>query len=267
MSIVSSYAGSVPVNYDKYLGPVLFEPYALELAHRLQNDKLNNVLEIACGTGRLTKHLVNLIAPGGQLTATDLNADMIELAKTRVTGNVQWQVADAQNLPYRDKTFDHVVCQFGVMFFPNKQLAFAQAYRVLQPNGKFIFSTWDELKNNPGANKIRTIMDEVLQENAPDFLMKGPYSFYDTTEIKSLLEAAGFKDIRHDEVNLTSSCACPEDFCSGFVYGTPLDAYLSKIDAAGRQSLEKQFREGIAAEFGEHHLQIPMKGFVFEARR
>src|SRR6476661_6264867 len=146
MSSLTAFAGSVPANYDRYLGPLLFEPYALDLVERLKNDQLKQVLEIACGTGRVTRHLTKLVEADGRLVASDLNPDMIAQAKTQLTGErVQWQVADAQQLPFDANSFDHVICQFGVMFFPDKPAAFREAYRVMQPGGKYIFSVWDNM--------------------------------------------------------------------------------------------------------------------------
>ncbi len=261
MSILTFFTGSVPANYDKYLGPILFEPYALDLIERLQNDKVKNVLELACGTGRVTNHLVKLIPDDGQLIATDLNADMIDTAKKIVSGKVQWQVADAQNLPFMDKTFDHVVCQYGVMFFPNKQVAFHEAYRVLQIGGKFLFSTWDDQKYNPGIDYMKNKMEEVLKDDAPDFFNKGPYSFYDKEEIKSLLEGAGFKNIQIELVNKTST-ADPKDFITGFINGSPLSAYLNNSDASVRENLEQELIKGFEKEFGAHDVPFHLQALV-----
>src|SRR5438128_697292 len=141
MSSTTSFTGSIPSNYDQYLGPFLFEPYAIDLVKRLPHQGLKNVLEIACGTGRVTQHLVGELADDGNLIATDLNPDMITLARQKVSdGRIRWQAADAQQLPFGDNTFDAVVCQYGVMFFPDKPKAFAEAHRVLKNGGKFIFN-------------------------------------------------------------------------------------------------------------------------------
>src|SRR5438067_1269268 len=145
MSSLTAFEGTVPARYDQFLGPALFEPYALDLIERVQNKPMNKILEIACGTGRLTRHLISALPEGDRLTATDLNSDMIEIAKRTVKDNrISWQVVDAQNLPFADNSFDMIICQFGVMFFPDKVTAFKEAYRVLKPEGLFIFNTWDE---------------------------------------------------------------------------------------------------------------------------
>lgn len=134
MSDIAEFAGTVPHNYDRYLGPHLFEPYALDIIKRIEGLNPKKVLEIACGTGRVTRHLSAALPPESQLWATDLNNDMLQLAKTKIAGNkITWQQVDAQALPFDDAAFDLVVCQFGVMFFPDKAKAFSEVYRVLQP--------------------------------------------------------------------------------------------------------------------------------------
>src|ERR1043165_3264072 len=144
MEKTAAFAGSIPANYERYLGPFLFEPYALDLVSRLQDKKYNDILEIACGTGRVTKHLASSVKHD-TLTATDLNQDMIDIAKTRVPNkNIKWQQADALELPFKDNSFDLVVIQFGVMFFPDKSKGLSEAYRVLKPGGKLIYNTWNK---------------------------------------------------------------------------------------------------------------------------
>lgn len=138
MSLSTAFEGSIPVNYDRYLGPFLFEPFALNLLQKLPIKALNKVLEIACGTGRVTKHLTGSLTEDGTLTATDLNPDMLSVAKENLHDpRIKWMQADAQHLSFDDAIFDTVVCQFGVMFFPDKLKAFKETYRVLKPGGRF----------------------------------------------------------------------------------------------------------------------------------
>ncbi len=186
MSSITSSSHSIPVMYDQYLGPILFENYAMDLVERIKNKKRDQVLELACGTGRATRHLSQLIPPGKRLIATDLNPDMLAVAQTKVTEtNIQWQVADAQYLSFRDSSFDLVVCQFGVMLFPDKEKAFKEARRVLKNAGVFLFSVWDHIQTNPLSAKINKVIQETLGADAPDFLTQGPYSFYDQGAIRA----------------------------------------------------------------------------------
>lgn len=247
MGSVASFEGSIPVNYDKYLGPILFEPYALDIIDRLTNDKIENLLELACGTGRLTNHLSRLIAPDGKLVATDLNQAMIDIAKTKVQNEkIEWKVVNAQDLPFADAQFDHIICQFGVMFFPDKEKSFREALRVLRPGGKYIFNTWETVEKNPRIETIWQTVLEVFPNDPPEFLRKGPYAFNDQQEIENLLLNAGFKNIRIDTVAKTSKYNSPDDLINGFTEGTTLYNYLKEKTAESRQQLKALLKERLS---------------------
>jgi ubiquinone/menaquinone biosynthesis C-methylase UbiE len=252
MSNMVSFTGSIPANYDKYLGPYLFEPYAIDLVQRLQNDSCKVILELACGTGRVTNHLVEILPEDGSLLATDLNPDMLTIAKSKVSDKrVEWQVVDALELPFDDASFDHIVCQFGVMFFPDKTKAFKEAYRALNEKGKFVFNTWGSLEENKRAGFIRDVLEDIFEEEAPDFLRKGPYSFYDPDAIKSNLTDAGFKSISVEQVKKVVEYRDVEEYINGFVDGTPLSAFLQQKDASVREEVKQKLRDALPQQFGE----------------
>lgn len=262
----NAFSGSVPANYDTYLGPVLFEPYALDVVERLKNEELKRVLELACGTGRVTRHLVPLLGKDGQLVATDLNADMMAIAQARVENNkIQWQVADAQELPFESQSFDHVICQFGAMFFRDKQKAFEEVHRVLQNGGKFIFNVWDEMLYNPRSFILSKVMEEMFGEDAPDFMKKGPFSFFDKDEIRRVLQDAGFTAIEINVVEKISSYSSVEDFVTGTVDGSPLYFFLQKKPAAVTEEVKQKLREELAAQAQQYGSQIPLRALVIEA--
>ncbi|MFO1464897.1 MAG: class I SAM-dependent methyltransferase [Steroidobacteraceae bacterium] len=137
------FAGAIPDIYERLLVPLMFEPFAAELAGRLKGMSCGELLELAAGTGVLTRRLAATLPAGVSITATDLNAPMLEMAQKRGTSRqVTWQVADAMALPFRDASFDAVLCQFGVMFLPDKPRAFAEMRRVLRPGGLLLFNVW-----------------------------------------------------------------------------------------------------------------------------
>jgi ubiquinone/menaquinone biosynthesis C-methylase UbiE len=143
------FAGSIPAFYDRYMGPLLFEPYAADLAGRLRDLRSGRVLETAAGTGIVTRMLVRVLPGAVAIVATDLNQPMLDFAAAQPGAErVEWRQADAVSLPFEKDSFDAVVCQFGVMFFPDKQAAYREARRVLKPAGRFIFSVWDRLSEN-----------------------------------------------------------------------------------------------------------------------
>ena len=186
MEKTAAFEGSIPANYEKYLGPFLFEPYALDLVSRLQDKKYPDILEIACGTGRVTKHLTESVKYD-TLTATDLNPDMISIAKEKVQDkSIKWLPADALDLPFDDNTFDLVLMQFGIMFFPDRLKGLSEAYRVLKPGGKLIFNTWDRTENVPGIYEGRQVIESYFEGDPPKFYSI-PFSMHDEKELKGMI--------------------------------------------------------------------------------
>jgi ubiquinone/menaquinone biosynthesis C-methylase UbiE len=266
MSSVSAFAGSVPANYEKYLGPFLFEPYALDLMKRLQNRKVKNVLELACGTGRVTKHLLNLVPQDGQLVASDLNPDMIAIAKEKVPDQkIDWQVIDAQELPFSNNSFDTIVIQYGVMFFPDKLRAFSEAHRVLEAGGLMLFNSWDSLHHNPAIEIMHNLLQSEFGDAAPNFLEQGPYSFSDRKLMRQLLEDAGFSDIRLETVQIMSRYDNADVVVKGFCEGSPLAAYLKDFDSTVKERVKQKMKEEIQRKFGAQSNEVPLQAIVCEA--
>ncbi|HET6722792.1 MAG TPA: class I SAM-dependent methyltransferase, partial [Chitinophagaceae bacterium] len=194
MEKIAAFEGSIPANYERYLGPFLFEPYALDLVSRLQDKKYSDILEIACGTGRVTKHLARSVKHD-TLTATDLNQDMLNVAKEAVNDKrVKWMPADAIDLPFDDGSFDLVVMQFGIMFFPDKEKGLKEAYRVLKKDGKLIYNTWDKIETVEAIHEGRLIIESYFADNPPTFY-NVPFSMYDDRELITITRRAGFKSI------------------------------------------------------------------------
>jgi ubiquinone/menaquinone biosynthesis C-methylase UbiE len=263
-----AFSGTVPAYYDRYLGPFLFEPYAKDLVKRLEHCKLDKVLEIACGTGRVTRHLVSLIPEKGTLIATDLNPDMEALAHEKIISNkVQWRIVDAQSLPFENETFDAVVCQYGVMFFPDKLKAFTEAYRVLKKQGLYLFNTWGSIDANPPVAVIDNVLKEEFGNEAPDFFQKGPFSFYDHTQIQTLLEQAGFSKIKLEVVKLNGKYTDAEDIVKGFIDGSPVIAYLNEKDPGCLPGIREKIKQELVNSFGEQTDRAPLEAIVIQAEK
>ncbi|HEY6046115.1 MAG TPA: methyltransferase domain-containing protein [Pyrinomonadaceae bacterium] len=248
----AAFVGSIPENYDRYLGPVMFDPYAADLVARIDVPENASVLEIACGTGIVTRRLRDECAPSTKILATDLNQAMIDHAqqKFRPGENVEWKTVDADKLPFADATFDAVVCQFGLMFFSNKPRAAGEVYRVLKPGGTFLFSVWDAIELNDMPNLTHRIVSSYFADNPPDFY-DIPFSYYDRDTLKSLLTSAGFADVNVSAVPLAEVASSAEGMAHGFIHGNPLINAINERDAALAPVIEADVARSIAAEFGD----------------
>jgi len=187
-----SYSGSIPENYDRYLGPYIFELFALDVVARVPVNP-SRVLEIACGTGRVTAHLRKAL-PAADIVATDINPDMLAVARRRVENDdIDWQQADVQHLPFDDSQFDVVVCQFGLMFVPDQAKALREVHRVLRPGGKLLLGTWDRLDSNPSFSLANRHVAAYFPEEPPRFFYL-PFSLYDEALLLAMTGDAGFGD-------------------------------------------------------------------------
>lgn len=241
-SSAAAFSGSVPMFYDRYLGPVLFEPYAADLVSRLPAAEGLRVLELACGTGIVTRRLREALPDSATLVATDLNEPMIAYAREAVpAAGIVWQQADAQALAFDDGAFDVVVCQFGFMFLPDKVQGFREARRVLSPRGLLLANVWHSLEGNPAPHAIHTTVAELFPADPPRF-METPYGYHDATRIRADMLEAGWTDIRLDDVRLESHGASAADFAAGFTLGSPLTHELAargaETDAVARALTE-----------------------------
>jgi ubiquinone/menaquinone biosynthesis C-methylase UbiE len=261
------FSGAIPENYDRYLGPVLFEPYARDLVERLGPRKPRSVLEIACGSGILTHRLRAQFGSEVYIVATDLNAPMLEYARAKFPGaeNLEWQVADACALPFGDESFDAVICQFGLMFAPDKEAAMGEAYRVLRAGGVFVFNVWDSLEKNPFAQIAHETIASFFDRDPPNFY-EIPFSMHDARAIRTSLKKVGFDAIESSLVTLPLRAASAEEFAIGLVRGNPTATAIEerggKIDNVIGAVAEK-----IAEQFGGAPAQSTMQALAWSAER
>src|SRR5215216_7809518 len=182
------FSGSIPKHYDQFSGPMFFEPYAIEVSNRIDPSSVAVALELASGTGRVTNHLRNVIPSSAKLIASDISDNMLAVAKEKLKEkNIEWQIIDAQQLPFEDNSMDLVVCCFGYMFVPVKERAFAEAFRVLRPGGMLISTTWDKLELIGASHVYRMIAKKYLTDPLPESYNL-PFSMYDESEIKRMLQ-------------------------------------------------------------------------------
>jgi SAM-dependent methyltransferase len=246
------FTGSIPKLYEEYLVPLIFEPYAAELVNRAASRSPGRVLEIAAGTGVVTRKLASALPESVAIVATDLNQAMLDQAsEVGTTRPVQWRQADAMQLPFEDSVFDTVVCQFGVMFFPDKPKAFSEARRVLSPGGVLIFNVWDGIEENEFADTVTTALGSLFSGNPPRFLARTPHGYHDVAIIARDLKAGGFSSSPHiSTVAARSRATSPRVPAVAYCQGTPL---RSEIEERGKARLGEATdiaAEAVAQRFG-----------------
>jgi len=247
------FGGSIPLLYETHLVPLIFEPYARDLARTLAARALSNVLEVAAGTGVVTRALDATLPDHVAITATDLNQPMLDQAATVGTKRtVQWQQADAMQLPFHDGTFDAVVCQFGVMFFPDRRQAYAQAHRVLRSGGLFIFNVWDRIEENEFADTVTRALEQVFPADPPRFLARTPHGYHDHPLIARELVQAGFDSTKIDITTIAARSRAVSARIPAIAYcqGTPLRNELEARDPARLGEATDIAAEAIVRRFG-----------------
>ncbi len=258
------FSGSIPKLYEQYLVPLIFEPYAADLAQRLASRPVARVLEIAAGTGVVTRKLASVLPESVSIVATDLNQPMLDLASEVGTRRpVEWRRADAMQLPFADATFDAVVCQFGVMFFPDKSKAFSEARRVLGAGGVFIFNVWDRIEENEFAYTVTTALEALFPQDPPRFMARTPHGYHDLAIIARDLKSGGISaSPRVDTVAACSRAASARIPAVAYCQGTPLRNEIEARDASRLGAATDVAAEAIARQFGRGAVEARIQAHV-----
>ena len=268
-SVDKAFSGSIPAVYERYLVPLLFQPYADDLVNRMKTNPPSHVLEVAAGTGVVTRAMAKALPKSTQIIATDLNPGMIEQATSvEIARPVERRQADAIQLPFEAGTFDTVVCQFGVMFFPDKPKAHAETLRVLKPGGRFLFNVWDSMETNPIAAVITSALAQMFPADPPQFLPRTPFGYYDRARLAQDLAAGGFTAAPEIiTVPARSRAASAQDVAIAYCQGTPLRAEIETRDPSKLQAATDASAAAVAARFGNGAIDVPMQAVVVVAQK
>jgi ubiquinone/menaquinone biosynthesis C-methylase UbiE len=261
------FAGSIPEIYERFLVPLIFEPYANDLAKLAARDRPQNLLETAAGTGVLTRALASRLPAHTRIVATDLNQPMLDQAagKQHPRDRVTWRQADALALPFDDREFDVVTCQFGVMFFPDKVKGYSEARRVLKPGGRFCFNAWDRISDNEFADVVTRALGKLFPQDPPLFMARTPHGYHDVKTIQADLTAAGFKDISIETVEHTSRAASAREPAVAYCQGTPLRNEIESRGASLLESATQTAAEALAQRFGSGPVEGRIRAHVVTA--
>lgn len=260
----SAFTGSVPEAYERFLVPLIFESYAADLVGHLRRAGSRNILEVAAGTGVLTRAMAAGLDESVSITSTDLNRAMLDHAETiGASRSVTWQEADVMHLPYADSSFDTVVCQFGVMFFPDRPKAFAEIRRVLCTGGLLLFNTWDRIEANDFANVVTDALAGMYPDNPPRFLPRAPHAYHDEELIRAELIESGFPGpARISILEARSKAASCEHPAIAYCQGTPLRSEILALDPDGLGEATEVASAAIAERFGRADVDGRIRGMV-----
>ena len=259
------FSGSVPASYDRLMVPLLFRPYAEELARRAGELGPSRILETAAGTGAVTQALHRAV-PQAEITATDLNQPMLDVASGRFApDNVRYVAADAQDLPFGDGSFDLWVCQFGAMFFPDRLRAHSEARRVLAKGRHYLLAIWDRIEHNPLSETSQQTLIELFPDDPPLFMRDGPFSYADPSVIEADLRAAGFAEVRIETVEKRSRAASARDAAMALCYGTPMGVEVQDREAGSLERVFEALQRKFVAFERDGAVDAPMSAHIVTA--
>jgi ubiquinone/menaquinone biosynthesis C-methylase UbiE len=261
------FAGSIPENYDRYIVPLIFEPYASDIARRAASLSPNTILETAAGSGVVTRALAPRLAPNATYIVTDLNQPMVDYAASRQPPGtrIKWCQADALALPFENAVFDLVCCQFGAMFFPDRISGYREARRVLKPGGHFLFNVWDRIEENVFADDVTNALAKIFPNDPPRFLARTPHGYHDTALIRSELEEAGFSRVVIETRAEQSRASSPRFPAVAYCLGTPLRNEIEARDAGILQSATDSVASAIADKHGHGEVAAKIQAHIIAA--
>lgn len=262
----ATFVGSIPENYDRYLAPIQLEPFAGDLAKRVPTG-LRDVLELACGTGVVTRHLRERLDEQTNLVATDFSEGMLKYAQSKpgYSKKIEWKVADATALPFKDNSFDSVVCGFGVMFFADKDKAASEIFRVLRPGGRLLFNTWDKIEFNDFPHIVHDLVEEMFAGDPPPFYQL-PFGYHDHYEIRTLLRRAGFVDVALTTVEMKVQ-GTPADAAIGLVKGNPIGPEIEQRLGKDLSEVVDKAQKAVADELGSKMAKGRARAIIVGGRK
>lgn len=237
--------------YQDNMVPMVFEPYANHMAIRAAMTKPMELLEVAAGTGVVTRHLAQFLPGFTNIVATDISEAMLNVARYMGAARTRWMVADAMALPFPDQAFDTVICQFGMMFFSNRPKAMEEMLRVLRPGGTLIFSVWAAMASNEFVSVVNSAVSELFPGEPMRFFNDVPHGYHDKATIARELREAGFTGAAiFEQIDAASIAPSPRHVAVAYCNGTPMSAEINARDPEMMDEAVDRAEAAIAARFG-----------------
>jgi ubiquinone/menaquinone biosynthesis C-methylase UbiE len=257
----------VPDLYDDLMVPMIFLPYAKDVAARVVSGPCDAVLETAAGTGVLTRELAPRLPATAGYVVTDLSQPMLDRARLRQPADprIVWQVADAMALPFPVATFDVVCCQFGAMFFPDRVAGFAETRRLLKPGGRYIASVWDALDANPLSACVDEVLNDWFGGTYSQFFQRLPHGYHDLGRIEADFRAAGFASVQVEPVDKVATAPSAASVAQALCMGTPVRNEIVVRDPDGLEAVTARATKAVEARFGKGPISAPIRAIVITA--
>ncbi len=266
MTSDNKFSESISLVYQNYMVPLIFESYAVDLAKRVSLQLPKSILEIAAGTGVVTKQMALRLLPEAHLIVTDLNQPMLDLAQQNIHDNrIIWQQCDALSLPFEDQKFDAVVCQFGAMFFPDHIRAYKETHRVLNPNGRIYFNVWDKISENHFTQEVEQALEKYFPNDPPKFMSRTPHGYFDVVKIRHELVAAGFSKIEIETLTHASKAPSPHFIATAFCTGTILRSEIESRAPSSLQRVTSYITDALTKRFGTGPIEGKIQALVISA--
>lgn len=261
------FVGGMPAIYEKLFVPMLFEPYAREMVERIAMSAPRAVLEIAAGTGVLTRAMASRLGAEARITATDLNQPMLDMAiaKQSADDRVTWKQADGLALPFANHVFDVVCCQFGVMFFPDKITGYREARRVLKPTGRYLFNVWDAIENNAFVTTVTRALADMFPDDPPRFMERTPHGYHDLSAITADVRAAGFSSVQTETIERVSRAGSALDAATAYCQGNPLAAEIEARAPGKLREVTETVAQALRRRFGDGAIEGSIRAHILTA--
>lgn len=241
--------------YEQHLVPAMFEPFARDLIQLCHIRRSDRILDLACGTGIVSRLAIDCVdVSEGKVVGVDINPIMLNIARHCSVGkHIDWKEGSAMSLPFPNESFDLVICQQGLQFFPDRIKALREMNRVLVTGsnrgykrggkdsnyGRLVLSVWTSINDSPGFHILEQILQETISHESATILQL-PHSLSDSSTLVSLVRAAGFNKILSKEITKTISFPSVEEFVVGYTNGSMLASYFSdnkRVDNNSKNNL------------------------------